>query len=298
MTQEKQTKAVVFRNRLASTVVLWIVVSLPAFLYPHPPWSYCFLGLILLLSFTGLGEFYGITSRVLKTDVYGKLGQLGGVALIGCSFYYLTRYWEGNAAHSRINDFETAILVTFVLILCLRGLADKSTEGRLMRMAATLLGIVYVPWLLNFVQKIAFFTGVTGLIYVFYFILVTKFSDMGAYAVGSLIGKHKLIPRLSPGKTYEGLLGAVLFSVSGSVIFYYCAKAQMPEMSLVHAVILGVAFSLTAVVGDLIESCFKRESGLKDSGKYFPGIGGILDLLDSILFNAPLMYLYLRYILT
>ena len=69
-------------------------------------------------------------------------------------------------------------------------------------------------------------------------------------------------------------------------------------MTTLHAVILGVILSLAAVVGDLIESLFKREAGLKDSGHLFPGIGGILDLLDSLLFNAPLMYLYLRHILT
>ena len=69
-------------------------------------------------------------------------------------------------------------------------------------------------------------------------------------------------------------------------------------MNIVHATILGIVLSCAAVIGDLIESLFKREAGVKDSGKFFPGIGGILDLIDSILFNAPIMYLYLRHILT
>jgi phosphatidate cytidylyltransferase len=72
----------------------------------------------------------------------------------------------------------------------------------------------------------------------------------------------------------------------------------MPGMTWIHAVILGVVLSTSAVIGDLIESLFKREAGLKDSGTLFPGIGGILDLLDSLLFNAPIMYLYLRHVLT
>jgi phosphatidate cytidylyltransferase len=72
----------------------------------------------------------------------------------------------------------------------------------------------------------------------------------------------------------------------------------MMGMNWIHAVVLGVLLSVTAVIGDLIESLFKREAGVKDSGKFFPGIGGILDLLDSLLFNAPIMYLYLRHILT
>ncbi|MFM1943492.1 MAG: hypothetical protein RI897_2474, partial [Verrucomicrobiota bacterium] len=82
------------------------------------------------------------------------------------------------------------------------------------------------------------------------------------------------------------------------VAFAYWAGDRLPGMNVIHGIVLGVLLGAAAVLGDLIESLFKRESGLKDSGHFFPGIGGILDLLDSILFNAPLMYLYLRHVLT
>jgi phosphatidate cytidylyltransferase len=159
---------------------------------------------------------------------------------------------------------------------------------------------MYVPWLLNFIQKINFFPdiGHNGKFYVLYFILVTKFSDTGAYAVGSLIGKHKMIPRISPGKTWEGFGGAIVVSTLASLLFAHFLRHKMPGMNVLHAIILGVVLGSCAVVGDLIESLFKREAGVKDSGKFFPGIGGILDLLDSLLFNAPIMYLYLRHVLT
>jgi len=157
---------------------------------------------------------------------------------------------------------------------------------------------MYVPWLFNFVQKINFFPGVDGRFYVLYFILVTKFSDTGAYVVGSLIGRHKMIPRISPGKTWEGFGGAIFSSTVASLVFVHFLGDKMPGMHRLHAVVLGVVLSMTAVIGDLIESLFKREAGVKDSGHLFPGIGGILDLLDSLLFNAPIMYLYLRHILT
>ena len=107
-----------------------------------------------------------------------------------------------------------------------------------------------------------------------------------------------MIPRISPGKTWEGFVGAIAISTAASVAFAHCFGAKMAGMNLKHAVILGIILSVTAVIGDLIESLFKREAGVKDSGKFFPGIGGILDLLDSLLFNAPIMYLYLRHILT
>ena len=139
----------------------------------------------------------------------------------------------------------------------------------------------------------------TGSYYVLYFILVTKFSDTGAYAVGSLIGRHKMIPRISPGKTWEGFGGAIVVSTLREPgLRAFSGRQKMPGMNWMHAVVLGVILSSAAVVGDLIESLFKREAGVKDSGKFFPGIGGILDLLDSLLFNAPIMYLYLRHVLT
>jgi len=121
---------------------------------------------------------------------------------------------------------------------------------------------------------------------------------MGAYAVGSLIGRHKMIPRISPGKTWEGFGGAIVVSTGASVLFVHLWGNKMAGMTLTHAIILGIVLSSTAVVGDLIESLFKRQAGVKDSGHFFPGIGGILDLLDSLLFNAPIMYLYLRHVLT
>jgi phosphatidate cytidylyltransferase len=157
---------------------------------------------------------------------------------------------------------------------------------------------MYVPWLLNFIQKINFFPGIDGHYSLLYFVLVTKFSDSGAYVIGSLIGRHKMIPRISPGKTWEGFGGAIAGSVLASIVFVHFFRDKIPGMTSLHAILLGVILAVAAVVGDLIESIFKREAGVKDSGHFFPGIGGILDLLDSLLFNAPIMYLYLRHVLT
>ena len=93
---------------------------------------------------------------------------------------------------------------------------------------------------------------------------------MGAYAVGSLIGRHKMIPRISPGKTWEGFGGAIVVSTGASLVFVHFFGAHMYGMNTLHAVILGVVLSSTAVIGDLIESLFKREAGVKDSGNFFP----------------------------
>jgi phosphatidate cytidylyltransferase len=230
---------------------------------------------------------------------------VGGLLLMLGTFFHLTTNHLGiNDSPARANDFETGFLILFVLGLCVRQFVSKSNTAGLVAISTTLFGLMYVPWLFNFIQKINFFPFASGSpaeagkFFLLYFILITKFSDMGAYAVGSLIGKHKMIPRISPGKTWEGFGGAILVSTGASLAFVYFFGAKMVGMNYLHAVILGVILSITAVIGDLIESLFKREAGVKDSGSLFPGIGGILDLLDSLLFNAPIMYLYLRHILT
>ena len=260
--------------------------------------DYVFLGLMVVLAGAGLAEFYGLVEK-RGWVCYKGWGIFGGVLLMASTFVYLSGNFGVHEAPAKANDFETTILILFVLGLCLRQFFASGTQGGMLAISTTLFGLMYVPWLLNFIQKIHYYPGVegNGAFYVLYFILVTKFSDTGAYAVGSLIGRHKMIPRISPGKTWEGLGGAILFSVLTSVLFYWAAGGRLVGMTMPHALLLGGILGSTAVVGDLVESMFKREAGVKDSGRMFPGIGGILDLLDSLLFNAPLMYLYLRHVL-
>ena len=106
-----------------------------------------------------------------------------------------------------------------MLGLCLRQFFSRSNTAGILAISTTLFGLMYVPWLLNFIQKINFFPGVDGHYYLLYFVLITKFSDTGAYAVGSLIGRHKMIPRISPGKTWEGFAGAIVVSTLASLVF-------------------------------------------------------------------------------
>lgn len=290
---QKLSKPAILLRRTLSSVLLWAVVLFAIFSKHKLISDYVFLGLMLVLAGAGLHEFYELVSRRGLVCFKGW-GIFGGLLLMVSTFFYLSQ----QVAPAKANDFETSILIVFVLGLCLRQFLSRSNPAGLLAISTTLFGLMYVPWLLNFIQKINFFPGVNGRFYVFYFILVTKFSDMGAYVTGSLIGKHKMIPRISPGKTWEGFGGAILFSTVGSILFYKLAAHQLAGMTFLHAIILGVLLSSAAVLGDLIESLFKREASVKDSGKLFPGIGGILDLLDSLLFNAPLMYLYLRHVLS
>jgi phosphatidate cytidylyltransferase len=314
------TKAAIFFRRPGSFAVLWTIV-LAALFSPYKMVSdYFFLVIMMFLAGAGLTEFYGMVDR-MGHQCYAGWGVFGGLLLLAATFVDISGEFGFAAGPSRINDFESSFFILFVLGLCIRQFLPRASTTGIVAIATTLFGLMYIPWLLNFIQKINFFTPpveahyypggtltvpahdfftsqVEGRYYLLYFVLVTKFSDCGAYAVGSLIGRHKMIPRISPGKTWEGFAGAVLVSTAASVAFAALAGRHLAGMTWWHAIILGVILSVGAVVGDLIESLFKREAGLKDSGRLFPGIGGILDLLDSLLFNAPLMYLYLRHILS
>lgn len=292
------SKAKVFVRRLSSTAVLWTVVLVAMFSGNKLISDYVFAGFMMVLACVGLMEFYSLVEK--RNLVCFKLsGIIAGVSLMAVTSLHCTGRLGAHENPSLVNDFETTILILFVLGLCVRQFVSKSNTAGLLAISTTLFGLMYVPWLLNFIQKINFFPGINdnGKYFVLYFILVTKFSDTGAYAIGSLIGRHKMIPRISPAKTWEGFGGAILVATGASLAFAHVFADKMPGLTPVHAVILGVILSSTAVVGDLIESLFKREAGVKDSGNFFPGIGGILDLLDSLLFNAPIMYLYLRYAL-
>jgi phosphatidate cytidylyltransferase len=291
------SKLKVFLRRLTSFVVLWTIV-LTALFSSYPLISdYVFIVIMVSLGMTGLAEFYGLVAK-RGLVCFERWGIFGGLLLMVGTFLNLTGHIGTSGSPARVNDFETGFLILFVLGLCLRQFFARSNTAGILAISTTLFGLMYVPWLLNFIQKINFFPKVQGHYYLLYFIVVTKFSDCGAYVVGSLIGKHKMIPRISPAKTWEGFAGAIFGSALTSIIFVYFFKDKMFGMNQVHAIILGVVLGLAAVVGDLIESLFKREAGVKDSGRFFPGIGGILDLLDSLLFNAPIMYLYLRHVLT
>ncbi|HTY86594.1 MAG TPA: phosphatidate cytidylyltransferase [Candidatus Acidoferrum sp.] len=299
------SKAHVFLRRLITTVILWTVIIAALFSNNRFLSDGVFILIMVFLATTGLWEFYGLVEK-RNLACFKWCGLVGGVLLMTGTFLQVTGeistvttgYVGVYDSPARPNDFETGFIILFVLGLCVRQFVSRANRNGILAISTTLFGLMYVPWLLNFIQKINFFPGVDGKFYVLYFILVTKFSDTGAYVVGSLIGRHKMIPRISPGKTWEGFGGAILFSTASSLVFVHLLGDRMAGMHQLHAVVLGVLLSSTAVIGDLIESLFKREAGVKDSGRLFPGIGGILDLLDSLLFNAPIMYLYLRHILT
>lgn len=301
---QPESKAATLMRRLASSVVLLGVVfygllgdsSISVFLVG---------GIIMLLNVAGLLEFYGMVNAN-GLPRFKWLGLAGGVTLVGTLFVYLSGLAKrqlGEPTTGGAAELELGIFAVLLLALLGRRVFAHPAAPSFSMVGHTMLGVLYVSWLLGFLLKIYFFAapddaGFDAGYCLLFFILTTKCSDIGAYSLGSLIGRHKMIPSVSPAKTWEGFVGAILLSTAAAMVMaHYWGAARLGGMTLGHAAALGPVLAVGAVIGDLVESVFKRDSGVKDSGSFFPGIGGILDLLDSLLFNAPLMFLYLRLVL-
>ena len=274
-----------FRWRLISSLVLWGVMLAVIFWLP-PTGLYIFMNVVIARA---LWEFYCICeAKGLKA--FKVWGVIGAVALISGSWFI---YGNPNFAE-RSYDFDVCILLVFALGVFVRQFPQKLNPQGIETMAVTLFGLIYVAWLCNFITRINFVTA-AGRFWVMYLVVVTKFTDIGAYLIGSQLGRHKMIPRISPKKSWEGTIGGMLFAVGGSLFcFWYLPELASDHLDLFHALVLGLLLGAAAVIGDLAESLIKREAGVKDSSTWLPGHGGALDLIDSLLFTAPLLYVYLR----
>ena len=287
--EAKPSKAKVFAQRLGSAAFLYGVLLVGLFAQNETLSRVAFCGIIALLGALALLEFFNMAEK-RGLAPFKLVGIGAGVGLILAVFWSLAIRGDGDLAVS----VEFAGLLCLVPIVGVCQLFAPKSKSSIAPMASTLFGIVYVALLLNVLQMIRYYNA-EGHWWLLYFIAVSKMSDTGAYCVGSLIGKHKMIPRVSPGKTWEGFAGGIAFSVLASWAFFQFGPEHFQEIKIGWALGLGAVLGVGSVLGDLIESLMKREADVKDSGSFFPGIGGILDLLDSLLFNAPIMYLVLKY---
>src|SRR3954471_3256447 len=285
------TAKTTFLFRFVSTVTLWSLSLFIAF-SGHEG---AFWALISLFAFIGLWEFYTMLDHK-RLPNFKVTGMICGAIMMAGSFYYFSR-----VGPARSYDFELSVLLLFLLTVFTRQIFARLRDDEpLQTMAYTLFGLLYVIWLFNFMTKILYVaprsdTGlVTGQFYCLYLIAVTKFSDMGAYLTGSVIGRHPLIPHISPKKTWEGFFGALAFSLLASLGLFKLMPGHLAFLNWTHAIVLGLLLGFAAVIGDLAESIVKRSTGVKYSGRLLPGIGGALDLVDSLLFTAPLLFFYLR----
>jgi phosphatidate cytidylyltransferase len=282
----------VFLSRLGSSVALWALALWVIF----SGFEIGFFILIATMSLVGLWEYYVMLEHK-KLPNFKYIGMFSGAVLVGGSFFYFR-----SVGPAQSYDFEVSTLVFFMLVVFARQMFQVTRDLLpLETMAYTLFGMLYVPWLFSFVTKIVYLIPhplghVSGHFYVLWLVVVTKFSDMGAYLTGSLLGKHPMIPHISPKKTWEGFFGALVFSAGGACGLLALMPEKLSFLTQTDALMLGPVLGFAAIIGDLAESIVKRSAEVKDSGKFLPGIGGALDLIDSILFTAPLLFFYLRFV--
>ena len=264
-----------FGWRLISSLVLWGIMLAVIFWLP-PTALYLFMNLFIARAIWGV---------------------IGTVVMISGSWFFYRQTKRLELSY----DFDILILLVFALGVFIRQFPEKTNPAGIETMAITLFGLIYVAWLGNFITRINF-ADVNGRYFVMLLVVVTKFTDMGAYLVGSTLGRHKMIPRISPKKTWEGTIGGLAFAVGGAVMCLYWPRQLSTGivasgMNLTHALAIGLLLGTAAVIGDLAESLIKREANVKDSSDILPGHGGALDMLDSFLFTAPLLYIYMRLVL-
>ncbi len=232
--------------------------------------------MVIFFAIAALYEFFTmIEKKNIEIFKYFGLG-VGLIILLSVSSHFeLTRGWE-------------LLLITLALLsLILSQFRRRQNRGVIVGLSTTIFGIFYIPWFMGFMIKIRYLEHGAGLLGTV--LLITKVGDIGAYLLGSRFGRHTLISRISPNKTREGFLGGILFSLLAAL----AGKIFMPaNFSYFHLLVLGVFLGTLGQLGDLSESLIKRDCEVKDSGKIFPGLGGALDCIDSLLFTVPVFYFW------
>ncbi|KJJ84374.1 phosphatidate cytidylyltransferase [Candidatus Omnitrophus magneticus] len=186
-------------------------------------------------------------------------------------------------------EFFLAVLV-FFFVFIIQFTRNGNNADHLVEMGVFLFSIFYISVMMSFFLKIRFLANGANL--VAFIIIVTKGADIGAYLGGRKFGRHDLFPRISPNKTWEGFFCGILMSI----ILSLALGRMLTGFSMAHIALLSCFFAVIGQFGDLAESLIKRNCKVKDSGAYFAEIGGILDLVDSLLFSAPIFYFYLQII--
>lgn len=293
---KRSSGAATFWARLTSTVLLWGIVV--AVFVSGEFWALA--ALVCLLGILGSVEY-----ALLTRETPGRECRVWGVMVSAAYLCFLT--WlalQGSLSGSGFLPEAAGLVAVVIGSACLRLRHPVEGEASVRAISLTLFGFVYIPILfVGFVLRVALLppdgtTEMAGFWLLLLVVVTAKFTDMGAYLVGSLCGKHKAIPHISPAKSWEGYFGSLFFAQAGAVGLYLAGGPHLGWIGgLHHVVIVGFLVALAAMVGDLAESILKRSLQVKDSGHLLPGIGGVLDLIDSLCFAAPVAFLYIHLVI-
>lgn len=286
-------------RRVVSTVGLWLAVI--ALLWWAGPMGGTFL--LALLAAASHWELEVILRR-LDYRPHQRLGVTFGIFIVLGSYFLPA--WT-NVLHF---SSGTDLLIVAVIICSLRSLFQAKEISYLRSLMPTLFAIVLVPYTLQFLVALFWLPQSTvvsrlpwahpentGMLLAIWVVAVVKFCDVGALLWGMALGKHPFSPNLSPKKTWEGVFGGILTGILVGVGFRLLAHEVFPStFDTIKAALIALPVAVAGIAGDLLESAIKREAAVKDSGQLIPGIGGALDLTDSLILSAPLAYFLFKYL--
>lgn len=242
------------------SITIWAIFFAPFWL---------FFTVVLLFSLLALSEFFALAE---KKNVYIN-------RWLGLSFGAVLPF-------AVMRSSESAVLAAACLFVFVFHFFKKEKDQALLSAGMTIFGLVYVSW---FVSHLILMKNLPSAnTWIFYTILLVKGGDAGAYFIGKNYGKTKLIEHVSPNKSVEGSIACIVTTVLLSLI----SKLYLPQASFANLLIMGLGLGVLSQLGDLAESLIKREAGVKDSGS-IPGLGGILDVLDSLVLTLPFIYYYI-----
>ena len=287
------------KDRALSTIGLWVVVGLViwvgGFFSVAEQASF---GLLALIICAAQYEFYQLARAIPGVGRPNLSGIVAGFALHFGLFFLA-------AEEARANTLLTggALLVGLHLVSLLR---NPGETPALLRRFPTLYGFAYLPFMLSSLIAIArmkdghlLTAKSVGLYYVVWVFVATKFTDVGGLVFGVPFGRHKIAPTISPAKSWEGCLGGLVTSAAASALFAWLLRDAFGIAFMVpwKAAVLALPIAILSIPSDLVESVFKRQAGAKDSGATIPGIGGALDLIDSMVLTSPAALILLSYCL-
>lgn len=217
-----------------------------------------------------------------------------GLVLAGAALLPASGYAAGFGPADRV--LPIVVFAALALALLIRQMVPAQDDLALPRLAGSFFGLGYVP-VLSLFMGMLLHPGPDrdGRMLLLFLIVATKMCDMGAYFTGSAIGRTKLIPRISPKKTWEGCIGGLVWSTAASYAFHHFTGGVFGGCAfrLHDVLIIAPVCGVLGILGDLAKSVMKRAAGVKDSGTLFAGMGGMLDVVDSLLFTSPFVFLYI-----
>jgi phosphatidate cytidylyltransferase len=277
-------------KRILSTLVLWTVILGSLWLFG----AHAAVALITVLAALTLHELYDLTVK-MGARPFRWMGIFFSVLMTAGPYCSIAWFSEDRHGFAAIGAAVLALAIVMVafLLTCIRVLGERDSTNRIETIAATVMGLVYAPFMLQFLVLMLMFDAdsTDNLVLCLWVVAVSKFCDVGALLTGLAIGRHKMAPVISPKKTWEGAVGGVLVSAGVGAGIAWLGMDYLPiTLTPPVAALIAMPLAVITIVSDLIESVLKRRADSKDSGRLIPGIGGALDLTDSLILTAPVAY--------